>query len=54
MFICQIILITIYIIFLIIISLIKKFILIWDLNTETPINIINGLMISGEGLDMNC
>ena len=29
-------------------------VLIWDLNTETPINIINGPMISGEGLDMNC
>ena len=31
-----------------------KSILIWDLNTESPINIINGPMISGEGLDMNC
>jgi WD40 repeat protein len=29
-------------------------VLIWDLNTESPINIINGPMISGEGLDMNC
>ena len=29
-------------------------VLIWDLNTEAPINIINGPMISGEGLDMNC
>ena len=29
-------------------------VLIWDLNTEAPINIINGPMISGEGLDMIC
>ena len=29
-------------------------VLIWDLNTEAPINIINGPMFSGEGLDMIC
>ncbi|MCQ2817548.1 MAG: WD40 repeat domain-containing protein [archaeon] len=28
-------------------------VLIWDLNTETPINVINGPVIYGEGLDMN-
>lgn len=28
-------------------------VLVWDLNTEAPISIINGPMISGEGIDMN-
>ena len=29
-------------------------VLIWNLNTASEINIINGFMISGEGLDKNC